>query len=109
MQTEQNIVAAPEQRRVSRYALPALEITIGGDRFRAINWSMGGALLHGVCDGVGMRVRGAMGLAGSIEGLPFAATVVRADRDTGTSALCFEDCRTDRIEFPAAVLDAPLQ
>ena len=109
MRRGQNIDAAAEQRRVRRYALPALEIRVGGERFRAINWSMNGALLHGVCDLVGMRVRGAMGVAGSNEGLPFAATVIRADLDGGTSALCFEDCRTDRIEFLEPASDARLQ
>ena len=109
MRSGQNIGAAPEQRRVHRYAVPALEIVIRGERFRAINWSMRGALLYGICEDVGMRVRGEMGVAGSLEALPFAATVVRADLDTGTSAICFEDCRTDRIEFPDRPGAAPLQ
>ena len=86
-----------------------LEILIGEERFRAINWSMRGALLYGTCEIVGMRVRGEMGVPGSMEALPFAATVVRADRDTGNSAICFEDCRTDRIEFPESDCAAPLQ
>ena len=88
-----------EQRHERRYALPMLEITIGDERFRAINWSMRGALLHGICDAVGMRVKGEMGIPGSSEAVPFAATVVRADLKGGKSAICFEDCRTDRIEF----------
>ncbi|MND06250.1 hypothetical protein D3C83_275210 [compost metagenome] len=48
---------------------------------------------------MGMRVRGEMGVPGSIDAIPFAATVVRADLDTGNCAICFEDCRTERIEF----------
>jgi len=110
MRTEKNIGARrPERRRVRRYAVPALEIVIHGERFRAIDWSMSGALIYGICDVVGMRVRGEMGVAGSIEALPFAATVVRADLDTGTSAVCFEDGRTERIEFPDEASPAPLQ
>ena len=98
-----------EQRCDRRYSLPMLEIVIGDERFHAINWSMRGALLYGICEVVGMRVRGEMGVPGSSEALPFAATVVRADLDTGNSAICFEDCRTDRIEFSEHAGVAPLQ
>ncbi len=101
--------ACTELRRDRRYAGPALEVVIGDERFRAINWSMRGALLYGICEAVGMRVRGAMGVPGTSEGMPFAATVVRADLDTGNSAICFEDCRTERIEFPAHSGAAALQ
>jgi hypothetical protein len=109
MHTPLKITPGTEQRRDRRYALPMLEIVIGDERFRAVNWSMRGALLYGTCEIVGMRVRGEMGVPGSLEALPFAATVVRADRDTGNSAICFEDCRTDRIEFPEYARAAPLQ
>ena len=82
-----------------RYPLPILEIGIGDARFRAVNWSMGGVLLDGLCDVTGARVRGAMRMPGSREAMPFTATVVRNDVAAGTSALCFEDARTERIEF----------
>ena len=88
-------------RQDRRYRWPALEVVIGAERFRALNWSMRGALIYGICEAVGTRVRGQMGVPGTCEGVPFAATVVRADLDTGNSAICFEDCRTERIEFPA--------
>jgi hypothetical protein len=97
-----------EKRRDCRYALPVLEIAIGDERFRAVNWSMNGALLYGICELVGARVRGEMGVPGSIDGVPFAATVVRADLDAGNCAICFEDCRTERIEFEQGA-GAPLQ
>ena len=92
--------SGPEMRRTPRYPLPAIEIVIGRERFRAINWSMNGALVYGICELVGSRVRGEMRVPGSSEAFPFAATVVRADLETGNSAICFEDGRTDRIEFP---------
>ena len=98
-----------EQRRDRRYSLPMLEIAIGDERFHAINWSMRGALIYGICEIVGVRVRGEMGVPGSSEALPFAATVVRADLDTGNSAICFEDCRTDRIEFSERAYATPRQ
>jgi hypothetical protein len=101
--------AGTEQRRDRRYALPVLEVVIGDERYHAINWSMRGALLYGICEVVGMRVRGEMGVPGSSQALPFAATVVRADLDTGNSAISFEDYRTDTIEFHEHSCAAPLQ
>jgi hypothetical protein len=86
-----------------------MEVVIGDEHFHAINWSMRGALLYGICEVVGMRVRGEMGIPGSIQALPFAATVVRTDLNTGNSAICFEDCRSERIEFHAHCCTAPLQ
>jgi hypothetical protein len=94
-----NIGTAAEQRRDRRYVLPLLEVAIGDERFCVINWSMRGALLYGLCEMAGMRVRGEMGVPGSSEAVPFAATVVRADLETGNSAICFEDFRTDKVEF----------
>ena len=88
--------------------MPILEIAIGDERFRAVNWSMHGALLYGICELVGARVRGEMGVPGSIDAVPFAATVMRADLDTGNCAICFEDGRTERIEFHEGDA-APLQ
>jgi hypothetical protein len=99
MRKVQNISAATEQRRDRRYVLPALEVVIGDEHFPVINWSMRGALLYGICEIAGMRVRGEMGVPGSSEAVPFAATVIRADLNTGNSAICFEDFRTDKVEF----------
>lgn len=101
--------AEGERRRDLRYGLPVLEIVIGDERFRAVNWSMRGALLYGICDVVGARVRGEMGVPGSVQQLPFAATVVRADLETGNAAICFEDGRTERIEFHAHACAAARQ
>ena len=109
MPTAQQRRAPTEQRRDRRYSLPVLEIAIGRERFRAVNWSMRGALLYGICEVVGARVRGEMGVPGSGEGVPFAATVVRADLDSGNSAICFEDFHTERIEFHAHACAASVQ
>jgi hypothetical protein len=88
-----------ERRREPRLVLPALEIVIGDEGFRVLNWSMTGALLYGICDVVGARVKGEIEVPGSRQGLPFAATVIRADLDTGNCAICFEDCRTETMDF----------
>jgi len=109
MLNQRNFVAATDRRRERRYALSALEIVIRDERFRAVNWSMRGALLYGLCDVVGVRVRGEMLVPGSSEGIPFAATIVRADLETGNTAVCFEDIRTERIEFHEHTSAAQLQ
>ncbi len=109
MPLARNCCAENDRRNDRRYALPVLEIAIGDERFRVINCSMRGALLYGICDLVGVRVRGEMGVPGSSDTLPFAATVVRADLDTGNCAICFEDYRTERIEFREDTHAAPLQ
>jgi hypothetical protein len=54
-------------------------------------------------------VRGEMGVPGSSEAVPFAATVIRADLNTGNSAICFEDFRTDRVEFHEHTCAAAIQ
>ncbi len=70
-----------ELRRDRRYFIPVLEATIGGGQYRALNWSMGGLLIDGICQDIGTRVRAAaFGVTGSREPMPFAvATVVRID------------------------------
>src|SRR5262245_402012 len=100
MRNTRNIaLARRDLRRDRRHELPVLEVTIGNERFSSINWSMQGALLDGMCELIGTRVRGVMGVAGSSEAMPFAATVIRAEADTGFCAICFETCRTEQIEF----------
>lgn len=109
MRTARNRDHGSERRGDCRYALPVLEITIGDEHFRAVNWSMNGALVYGICELVGARVRGEIGVPGSSEAMPFTATVVRADLQTGNTAICFEDCRTEKIEFAADERPAALQ
>ena len=91
-------------RREPRHPLPVLEVSIGSERFRSINWSMNGALLDGICDLIGARVRGVMGLTGSRDAVPFTATVVRSDIGNGNCAICFEDWRTEHMDFAEHVL-----
>ena len=88
-----------ELRRDRRYLLPALDVTIDGFKYRAINWSMGGLLIDGVCHDIGSRVRGSFGLIGSSEPMPFAATVVRIDPRYGSCAICFDDPHLEYLEL----------
>ncbi len=78
--------------------MPIMDVAIGDWVFHSINWSMGGLLLDGICQDIGMRVRGTVGLSGSRDTMPFAATVIRVDPDLGSCAICFEDPRAEAIE-----------
>jgi hypothetical protein len=98
MQAPRPRIDRRELRRDRRYFLPALDVTIGDGKYRAINWSMGGLLIDGVCHDIGSRVRGSFGVAGSSEPMPFAATVVRIEPGWGNCAICFDDPRLQHIE-----------
>jgi hypothetical protein len=87
-----------ELRRDRRYFTPSLDVTIGAAWFHAVNWSMGGLLLDGVCRDIGSRVRGTIALSGSCDIMPFAATVVRVDPEFGRCAICYDDPRADQID-----------
>jgi hypothetical protein len=91
MQSPQPWIDRRELRRDRRYLLPTVDVRIGEGRYHALNWSMGGLLLDGVCHDIGSRVRGSFGVIGSCEPMPFAATVVRIDPRDGSCAICFDD------------------
>lgn len=78
--------------------IPVLDVMIGESRYQAINWSMGGLLIDGVCHDIGSRVRGSFALSGSRELMPFAATVVRIDPEYGSCAIVFDDPSFEHIE-----------
>ena len=86
-----------EARQDRRYLMPILEVSIGDWRFRSVNWSMGGLLLDGIAEDIGLRVRGTFALSGSCEAMPFAGTVVRVDPESGHSAICFDDPRAEHL------------
>ncbi len=90
-----------EMRRDRRYPIPVFDIMIGGTRFRSINWSLGGLLLDGACEGAagGARVRGVLTLTGTGEAFSFGAAVVRSDAEAGRCALHFQDIGSAGIDF----------
>ena len=98
MPTSRPWIDRTELRRDRRYLVPVLDVTIGEGRYQALNWSMGGLLIDGVCHDIGSRVRGSFGLSGSCETMPFAATVVRIDPEFGSCAICFDDPSFEHIE-----------
>jgi hypothetical protein len=98
MQMPRPWIDRTELRNDRRYLSPALDVTIGADKYRALNWSMGGLLIDGVCHDIGSRVRGSFGVIGSSEPMPFAATVVRIDPHFGSCAICFDDPNLQHVE-----------
>ncbi|HEX3881733.1 MAG TPA: PilZ domain-containing protein [Stellaceae bacterium] len=98
METHRTWIDRAELRRDRRYLMPGLDVKIGEGQYHAINWSMGGLLIDGVCHDIGSRVRGCFGLTGSREPMPFAATVVRIDPEYGSCAICFDDPSVEHLE-----------
>ena len=90
-----------DMRRERRYLVPIFEVTVGNRRFRTVNWSMGGILLDGACAGValGKSVDCSLAVPGSAQVLHFIAEIVRADPDTGASALRFEEIGVEEVDF----------
>jgi hypothetical protein len=98
MQGSRPWIDRTELRRDRRYLMPVLDVTIGEGHYQALNWSMGGLLIDGVCHDIGSRVRGTVGLSGSREIMPFAATVVRIDPAFGSCAICFDDPSFEHLD-----------
>ncbi len=90
-----------DKRRDARQLSPALEISLDGDKYRTIDWSLGGAL---VADYYGPRAPGDE-VAGRVQVLtdtnsyPFKAVVVRRDSALGQLALNFTDLSPDAFSI----------
>jgi len=98
MQSPRPWIDRAELRQDRRYLLPSLDVTIGEGKYHAINWSMGGLLIDGVCHDIGSRVCGSFVVIGSREPMPFAATVVRIDPRDGSCAICFDNPNLPHVE-----------
>jgi hypothetical protein len=88
-----------EMRREHRHPLPVFEVTIDGERFRSLNWSLGGVLVEGFYRREGSRVNGAIGLPGTRAVMLFSAAVVRADFDAAQCALQFDKLGETGVDF----------
>ena len=70
-----------EERRDKRYPLPALVITIDGELYETVNWSLGGFLVTGFAKHLapGTTITGSFRLVDQPISVDFTATVVRVD------------------------------
>ncbi len=81
-------------RRVDqRVQSTALEITLDGQTYRTVDWSLGGALLADYFGprGSGEQVEGSLQITRDLTSFPFKAVVVRRDPTLGQLALNFTD------------------
>ncbi|HYM71439.1 MAG TPA: PilZ domain-containing protein [Stellaceae bacterium] len=90
-----------ELRRHRRYMTPIFEVIVECELFRSLDWSTGGVLLDGVCEGVeaGTPVEGWIALPGSREAFAFSGRVLRVDEGTGNTVVHFDDIEDETIAF----------
>jgi hypothetical protein len=71
----------PDVRRDKRYPLPTLVITIDGELYETVNWSLGGFLVTGFARHLepGASITGSFRLADQPISVDFVAEVVRVD------------------------------
>jgi hypothetical protein len=82
-----------DKRRDRRQPSPALEVTLDGNRYRTVDWSLGGALLADYFGPLapGDQVSGSLQVLADLSTHPFKAVVVRRDSALGQLALNFTD------------------
>jgi hypothetical protein len=67
-----------EQRRDRRYASPAITVTVGGECFAVVDWSLGGFQpVGGPQIAIGQEITGAVTIAGNDQSFEFTAEAVR--------------------------------
>ncbi len=71
----------------------ALKISLDGDQYRTVDWSLSGVLVvdYYGARGPGDEVEGSVQIATDMNGYPFKAVVVRRDSTVGQLALSFTD------------------
>jgi hypothetical protein len=90
-----------ESRREHRRLTPSFEIVVECELFRSLDWSAGGVLLDGVCEGVavGTAVDGWIALPEKPQAYAFSGQILRTDPATGNTVLCFDEIEADVAGF----------
>jgi hypothetical protein len=90
-----------ESRRQRRYMTPIFEVIVECDLFRALDVSVGGVRLDGVCEGmpVGAPVEGWIALPGLSQAVAFSGAILRTDVATGNTVVRFDDIEPEIAEF----------
>ena len=90
-------------RRDQRYRHLTLQVTVGHEHFRSLDWSMGGIRIDGIPEGVGIGDEVALSFAGTRRGQQWSATVpavvVRIDWNRRYTAFHYP-------KLPSAAFDA---
>ena len=90
-----------ELRREHRRLMPSFEIIVECELFRSLDWSAGGVLLDGVCEGVavGSAVDGWIALPETLQAYAFSGQILRIDPTTGNTVLRFDEIEADAVRF----------
>jgi hypothetical protein len=90
-----------ESRQDSRRPVPIFEVIVECELFRSVDWSMGGILLDGVCEGakLGTPVDGWIALPEAKKAFAFSGRILRTDPTTGNTVLRFDEIEADTAEF----------
>jgi hypothetical protein len=88
-------------RRDRRYPMPTFEVIVECEQYRSIDWSLGGILLDGVCEGcvIGTLVEGWLALPGSRDAFAFSGRIVRTDQDAGSTVVRFDEFEEEVADF----------
>jgi hypothetical protein len=89
-----------ELRQDSRRPIPIFEVIVECELFRSVDWSMGGILLDGVCEGVklGTPVEGWIALPEAKKAFAFSGRILRTD-PSGNTVVRFDEIEADTAEF----------
>ncbi len=98
-----------EGRRDQRLVLPEFRVVLDGHVLSAVNWSLGGLLLHGKGPREAVPGRSVRGLISGRgrrgqESLGFAAEVVRLEHAPPAVALRFADAGSGIVDFMESCL-----
>ena len=96
-------------RRDPRYVAPTLDVIVVFELYRSVDWSTGGVLLDGLCEGfgVGTAVEGWLALPDSARAFAFSGEILRTDPETGT-VVRFDDIDDEAAAFLGKALTSYL-
>jgi hypothetical protein len=90
-----------ELRQDSRRPVPIFEVIVECELFRSVDWSMGGILLDGVCEGakLGTPVDGWIALPEAKKAFAFSGRILRTDTSSGNTVVRFDEIEADTADF----------
>jgi hypothetical protein len=89
-----------ELRQDNRRPIPIFEVIVECELFRSVDWSMGGILLDGVCEGAkpGTPVDGWIALPETKKAFAFSGRILRTDA-SGNTVVRFDEIEADTADF----------
>src|ERR1700676_2849648 len=89
-----------ELRQDNRRPVPIFEVIVECELFRSVDWSMGGILLDGVCEGakIGTPVEGWIALPEAKQAFAFSGRILRTDPSSGNTIVRFDEIEADTAD-----------